>query len=336
MNRADHIKALQAEYVQRQGKNRADADARLREVESKDPVIAELRARSSRIALEALKQMMGTNTPERSREIANKMRFDGIENNRLIRERLMAAGFPENYLDEQYNCGKCKDTGYTDDIPARFCECFEKELRLRMFEDGTMAGLDEQNFEHFSEELVYRVNSAGDAKRIISARFVCEQYADTYPNFQPKNILIYGNAGLGKTFLVNCIFARIISRGYSGIRITAYRMMEAMKKKHIGSFEEAQAFDELLETPLLIIDDLGTEPMYRGITIEYLFTLLNERNASGKHTIIATNLIPDNKNNGKENNEITDRYGERVSSRLTTSQYMHIRLLGTDFRTVSK
>ena len=34
---------------------------------------------------------------------------------------------------------------------------------------------------------------------------------------------------------------------------------------------------------LLIIDDLGTEPMMRNITVEYLFTLLNERNAAKRH-----------------------------------------------------
>ena len=36
-------------------------------------------------------------------------------------------------------------------------------------------------------------------------------------------------------------------------------------------------FTSLIDAPLLLIDDLGTEPMMRNITVEYLFTLLNER-----------------------------------------------------------
>jgi len=324
MDRTEHIKALQAVYAQRQGKNRADAEARLREAETKDPLIAQLRARSSVIALNALRQLTGKLDAERSREIADNMRKEGLENNRRIRERLAAAGFTEDYLEERYACPKCRDTGYTDDIPAKFCECFERELRLRMFEDGTMAGLDEQNFGAFSEELVKRANSEEDANRILTARFMGKTFADQYPDNAKPNMLIYGKGGVGKTFLLNCMFARIIERGFSGVRITAYRMHEAMRKKHIGSFEDAQAFDELVETPVLMIDDLGTEPMYRGITVEYLFTLLNERCAARRHTVIATNLTPA---------EIKERYGERVASRLLdNTRSMLIGMKGADLR----
>lgn len=324
MDRAEMIKALQAEYVQKQSKNRAEADARLREAEAKDPLIAQLRARSSVIALNALKQMTGNMDPARSREIAENMRREGLENNRRIRERLVAAGFGEDYLEERYECPKCRDTGYTDDIPARFCECFERALRLRMFEDGTMAGLDEQNFAGFSEELVRRANTPEDAERILQARFMCGRFAEMYPGNDKPNILIYGKGGVGKTFLLNCMFARIIERGFSGIRITAYRMHEAMRKKHVGSFEDAQDYDELIETPLLMIDDLGTEPVMRNITVEYLFTLLNERCAARRHTVIATNLSPA---------ELKERYGERVVSRLMDmSRSMLILMKGADLR----
>ena len=42
----------------------------------------------------------------------------------------------------------------------------------------------------------------------------------------------------------------------------------------------------LIDAPLLLIDDLGSEPMMRNITVEYLFTLLNERIANKRHTVI--------------------------------------------------
>ena len=324
MDRSELIKALQAEYTQRQAKNRSDADARLREVEARDPAISQLRARSAQIAMNALKQMMGHTDAEKSRQIAEQMRADGIENNRRIRERLENMGLPGDYLDEKYTCPKCRDTGYTDDIPARFCECFERELKLRMFEDGSMAGLDEQNFEHFSDELVTRMNSPEDAERIRLVRLACEKYADDYPNNDRVNILLYGLGGVGKTFLLNCIFARIIERGFSGVRITAYRLHEAMRKKHIGSEEDARLYDELIEAPLLMIDDLGTEPMLRGISVEYLFTLLNERCAARRHTVIATNLKP---------TEIHERYGERVASRLLdASRCIRVEMRGNDLR----
>ena len=125
MDRTEHIRALQAEYAQRQAKNRADAEARLREAEARDPMIGALRARSSEIALRALRQMMNGGGAERSREIADEMRRAGLENNRQIRMRLKNAGLAEDYLDERYSCPKCRDTGYTDDLPAMFCDCFD-------------------------------------------------------------------------------------------------------------------------------------------------------------------------------------------------------------------
>ena len=141
---------------------------------------------------------------------------------------------------------------------------------------------------------------------------------------EQPNLLLYGPGGVGKTFLLNCVFARLLERGFSGVRITAYRMHETMRQKHIGAQEEAQGFEELIHTPILVIDDLGTEPMLRNITVEYLFTLLNERCAAGRATLIATNLSPA---------ELKERYGERVTSRLLDrSRCVTVRMAGADLR----
>jgi DNA replication protein DnaC len=41
----------------------------------------------------------------------------------------------------------------------------------------------------------------------------------------------------------------------------------------------------------VLIDDLGTEAMLNNITVELLFTLLSERCAARRLTVIATNLM---------------------------------------------
>ena len=61
-----------------------------------------------------------------------------------------------------------------------------------------------------------------------------------------------------------------------------------------------------------------------GIIQLGLFTLLNERMATGRHTVIATNLSPV---------QLKERYGERVASRLLDrSKGLLIQLEGKDLR----
>lgn len=325
MTREEHIRALLAEYGERRSRSRAEADERLREAIARDPEIGHLRERASEYVIGAMRSLLRADAEEEKRAIAERLRADGLQNNRALREHLLALNLPTDYLDERYRCALCRDAGYTDEIPAKFCECFERELRLRQFEDGTMAGLEEQNFSAFDEQLVRQRNPEAEiAEGILAARRYCERYADLFPGNERPNIVFTGPGGVGKTFLLNSIFARVVERGKSGIRVTAYRMHEAMRKKHMGSEADAEAFQGMIEAPILLIDDLGTEPMMRNITVEYLFTLLNERCAAKAHTVIATNLLPA---------QIKERYGERVASRLLdTSRCALIRMNGRDLR----
>ena len=168
-----------------------------------------------------------------------------------------------------------------------------------------MAGVDEQSFERFDANVAPEAD--GQRDRLVKARNLCQRYADAFPDTEYRNLLLTGEGGLGKTFLLNCIFGRVTGRGFSAVRVTAFRMFEAMRRQHVVGDENYDGFSALIEVPLLLIDDLGTEPMMRNITLEYLFTLLNERIAAKRHTVIATNLTPP---------QLKERYGERVASRL--------------------
>ena len=185
-----------------------------------------------------------------------------------------------------------------------------------------MAGTDEQCFERFDERIFPEED--GQRARMGRARELCEDYANNYPDTKNLNLLITGTIGQGKTFLLNCIYERVVSRGQAAIRISAFRMFEAMRRHHRFSSAEEREFTELMEVPLLLIDDLGTEPMMNNITVEYLFLLLNERMANRRHTVIATNLSPA---------QLNEHYGERVASRiLDRSRGATIKFSGKDVR----
>lgn len=303
MTRSEHIRALLEEYARQRTANEDALSARIAEVSARDPEIARLRADSVQNALDTMRVILSLPTQEARVKAAETMKQRGISNNHEIRRRLAALNLPEDYLERQYRCPVCQDTGYVGEAPARFCECFETRLRIRQHEDGTMAGTDEQNFGTF--DINRFPTQDGQRDRMVKIRTLCEDYADKFPDTRHLNLLLTGAGGLGKTFLLNCIYARVIDRGLSAVRITAYRMFEAMRSQHFG--EDKGTFASLMEAPMLLIDDLGTEPIMRNITIEYLFNLLNERTANKLHTVVATNLDPA---------QIQQRYGERVASRL--------------------
>lgn len=305
MTRAEHIQALLEEYARQRAENELDQQRRTAEAVGKAPRIAELQDESAALALDAMRAILERRTADERAGIAQRVKARGKAVNAEIRALLKANGLPEDALAPRYRCPVCRDTGYVGEAPARFCECFEARLRLRMYEDGSMAGVDRQNFERFDASIVPEAD--GQRERLQNARRLCERYADRFPDTEYRSLLLTGGGGLGKTFLLNCIFERVTARGFSAVRITAFRLFEAMRQQHIGNDPAFDGFSALIEAPLLLVDDLGTEPMMRNITVEYLFTLLNERSANRRHTVIATNLSPV---------ELKERYGERVASRL--------------------
>ena len=79
---------------------------------------------------------------------------------------------------------------------------------------------------------------------------------------------------------------------------------------------------------MLMLDDLGSEPLMQNITVEQLFHLVNERQRRGLSTVISTNLtLP----------ELKDRYTERIVSRLNDPKNCQIIVLeGRDLRKAAR
>lgn len=326
MTRREIIAQLEAEYAARRQQNEAALQARTEAAFRADPEILRLRTENASLAVEAMRRIMSD--PGCAREAGEDMKRRGIENNRKIRMRLKAAGFPEDQLDMRYTCPVCRDTGYVGDIHLRFCECFEKQLMQRMFSDSGIAGTNDERFETFDPDFVpnERIPEKKYTQRKVAVRVkeLVKAYADAYPDTEKPNILLSGECGLGKTFLLNALAARLIERGFSPMKVTAYQLFEAMRRQHFHAAEGDESLRPYIDAPILLIDDLGSEPMMKNITVEYLYLLLNERCAAHRHTVIATNLTPE---------QIQARYFERISSRLFDQRFSEIyRLEGKDLR----
>ena len=105
------------------------------------------------------------------------------------------------------------------------------------------------------------------------------------------------------------------------MKLNAFSLGDLMRKKHLG--QEEERFELVQNIQILGIDDLGTEPMLENITVEYLFALISQRQATGKSTLITTNL---------NTQEFRQRYSERISTRIHQKGNYIIQLEGVDVR----
>ncbi|MDD4832081.1 MAG: ATP-binding protein, partial [Clostridia bacterium] len=138
------------------------------------------------------------------------------------------------------------------------------------------------------------------------------------------NIIFSGKTGTGKSYITNAIATALMQKQIPVLLLTS----NSLSKKLIDIFlskEDSDALEEvLIQQEVLIIDDLGSEPLRKNVTAEYLLSLLNERIFYGKTTIITTNL---------DYQDLQSRYNERLMSRLADSEnFYRIELVGPDKR----
>ena len=142
-----------------------------------------------------------------------------------------------------------------------------------------------------------------------------------------KIYYLQGQLVYGKTFMSNCIATELLKLGKNVLYQTAPILLESVidykmnKQKNLNS----DFYKTVLETDLLIIDDLGTESL-NTMKLSELFTIINTRILNLNHkitkTIISTNL---------DINDIFKVYGERIGSRIVGNYDIYY-FFGEDLR----
>ena len=323
MTRDRMILLLQDEYAARREANLAVYEARVEDACKACPGLRELIDTRRTMLMDGIRTVF---YPDHRGSAAPGMTNTLQQINSRISALLKQNGLHADALDPVYTCKRCRDEGYVYEPSRRMCECFENELNRRMLHELGLQ--NNQTFENFNPELFTRdaPTPVSQRRMILRNRDLCEQYADAFPGGEFHDLLFTGQSGLGKTYLMHAIALRVATRGFHVEYQSAFKLLEILRGSY---FENNPApLHSLIAVPLLLIDDLGTEPLMQNITVTQLFNLLNERQNHGKHTVISTNLsIP----------ELKERYTERITSRLLDeSRCKLLKFIGVDVRPTLK
>ena len=316
--------ALSALEAQRAA-NLMEEKRRRAEAEEKSPAVAGLLAARQKLFFGGMRGAFAS--PAKAKEISRNMQAEMERINAELRAALRACGLPEDYLQPVYRCNACRDTGYVGEPVHEMCACLKRAVMNRLYQAEGLQGLERENFAAFDESIFpdEPIEGRKTSQRafIRKCRQFCEEYADTFASGEGKGLLLCGRSGLGKTFLMNCVAQRVLERGFSVVVISAYKLIEAMRRYQFGE-DGAEQVQDMLACDLLCIDDLGSEPMLRGVTVSSLYHIINERRNANRSTVITTNLDSD---------LLYEKYDDRIAARLTDPSRMKvIPFVGTDVR----
>jgi len=232
---------------------------------------------------------------------------------------LKSLGLSIKDLEPKYKCKKCNDTGYNN---GKMCSCLSNLIQNYIINNSGLGKTKLASFVEFNENIAKQEDHK---LQLIKLRKKLEAIVSDYPLDSPKFIVICGKTGVGKTFITECFTNEIIKNGYVASFISAFGMNNLFSLYHT-TFDNQKAtyLNTLIDPDVLVIDDLGTEPIFRNVTKEYLYLILSERSRLNKLTVITTNLEP---------KELLDRYNERIFSRLFNKRESFLtQITGSDLR----
>lgn len=158
---------------------------------------------------------------------------------------------------------------------------------------------------------------------------IAKNFVKGYEEMKKENIglLLYGSVGSGKTYLACCIANALIEEYRIGVKIRNFAQIINELQKGGFDFDKNAYIESLVNTSVLILDDLGIE-RDTSYAKEQVYNIVNNRYLKQKPTIFTTNLSYDTIQNCKDSVEY-----QRIYSRII-EMCIPVMVVGEDFRKI--
>lgn len=242
------------------------------------------------------------------------------------------------------NCGEKYDSLYTfiDGKERKYkqemCdECFNKKQEEEYQQEWKHQQLKENLKKFNSDSLINpqlkQVNFDSYQPlndQLIKAKAICERYASVFDLDKPRNLLLIGNYGTGKSHLAVSAAKEVMHKKYmSALFISTPKLLTKLRSTYNrNSYEsEGNIINQLSSVSLLVLDDIGSEQSKPSNDINEqswatskIFEIIDNR--IGRHTIFTTNY---------DVNELQQRLGGRNFSRMMENTHV-VKMFGEDYR----
>lgn len=198
------LNTLLKEYEQKKIKAEILADERKAELYNKLPRLQKIEDEINRFALYSAKNILNKKASTFS-SFSDKINSLKKEKLSILKQNHIDL----SYIQPQYNCSLCKDTGYIkkDNYKTEMCSCLKQRLLDISFNKSNISNLNKENFSTFNELIFsndinterYRF-SISPRENIIRIKEKSLEFVKNFDNPNYKNLLFSGNTGLRKNF----------------------------------------------------------------------------------------------------------------------------------------
>ena len=329
--------SIKNEYERRRKSAQDDMEARKTQLYYSMPRLEEIEDEINRAGFKYNKAILMGVLPSDS---AVEKLSETIESLKAEKARILAKyGYDCDCLSPSWQCEKCSDTGVIKsqaDGPDTVCSCYRQQLIDILYDQSNLSIINNDGFQSFRTDYY---PDAADEKRfgikksprrqIQGILENCTSFVGSFCDNNTKNMLFSGPTGVGKTFMAGSVAMELMKRGYTVLYQTAPALFNTIYEYRYNSANndgwEPALYNSILESDLLIIDDLGTESP-SGMRYAELLNIIDTRLANDTRrpckTIISTNI---------DLKKLFEYYDERIVSRITGG-FDILRFAGEDIR----
>ena len=240
----------------------------------------------------------------------NNHLLEKVKRNSVLSAFIKKHGFSDDFVLEHINSfyEACKSLDKCYDCPGLYA-CTQKkkgEYSTLSYDDVLINEvayckyeLERRESENFKKGYVYS-DIPDEYLNVNLDNIGCEDKAsailyalcsDIYDGTRNKGLYIYGNFGVGKTYMCYALLNSLVKKGHKVAFVKVDSFIDMMRKLYLSNNDEySSLMNKIKKAEYLVLDDIGSEKVSAFSRDDLLFNILDYRMENKLVTIFTSNL----------------------------------------------